>query len=268
MSAVTHEKALFGGALGYSNSLYCVTLLPEHRGVGLGTQLMGAFEYSAISLGAHPNEKGFCTRLGYTHPMNKRYLLVAPFKKNNFHNIAECCQGGNVNLQNVAIESERLLQRPISIEYADVIFACFDASVTKYMYPKPAERIQETHAFINDSIAGLKNGTNLQLVILKKENEEFVGCSGLHGVGKDDPELGVWTREDEHGHKYGFEAISSLIGWARENIDYHHLKYPVDRRNVASKRIPEINGGVVHREYKKPNMSGFLLDEVEYWIYK
>jgi [ribosomal protein S5]-alanine N-acetyltransferase len=67
-----------------------------------------------------------------------------------------------VNLQSVVIESERLLQRPISMEYAAVIFACFDASVTKYMYPKPAERIQETYAFINDSIAGLKNGTNLQ----------------------------------------------------------------------------------------------------------
>ena len=173
-----------------------------------------------------------------------------------------------MNLQNVIIVSERLELNPITIKYAEIIFDCFNKYVTRYMYPRPADGIDETYQFINNSITGLRKGTNLQLVILKKENKEFIGCAGLNNVGKNDPELGIWIKEGEHKHGYGLEAINSIIQWARHNIEFDYLKYPVDKRNAASRRIPEMNSGIIKREYKKMNMNNFELDEVEYWIYK
>jgi hypothetical protein len=50
------------------------------------------------------------------------------------------------------------------------------------MHPRSPEDISETETFIDQSIADLKNGNNLELVILKKESQEFLGCAGLHGL--------------------------------------------------------------------------------------
>ena len=36
------------------------------------------------------------------------------------------------------IESQRLWLKPIAMDYAEAIFANFNAEITRYMYPKPA----------------------------------------------------------------------------------------------------------------------------------
>jgi hypothetical protein len=58
-----------------------------------------------------------------------------------------------------------------------------------------------------------------------------------------------------------------MIEWAKASIEYEYLRYPVDKRNIPSKRIPEQLGGIIGRELKKINQSGNELDEVEYQIY-
>ncbi len=173
-----------------------------------------------------------------------------------------------MNLLDVNIETNRLLLVPINRKYAEDIFRTFTAEITGYMYPRPATDISETLEFIDSSLKGLENGTNLQLVIVDKSFMEFLGCAGLHKVGQIDPELGIWIKKSSHGNGYGHEAITAVIGWARTHIQFEHLRYPVDKRNVPSRRIPERNGGVIRREYRKMNQNGFELDEVEYWIFK
>ncbi len=73
---------------------------------------------------------------------------------------------------------------PIDHSYAEEIFTTFDADVTKYMGPKPADDIIETQGFIDYSLKGLENGINLQLVITDKDTGEFYGCAGLHDINK------------------------------------------------------------------------------------
>lgn len=171
------------------------------------------------------------------------------------------------NLLNVRIESSRLQLIPITEEYAEEIFSCFDEEITRFMYPKPAEKIEETYQFIRSSIEGLNNSTNLQLIILKKLSNEFVGCAGLHRINTKTPELGIWTKKDSHGNGYGLEAITAMVTWAKQNVEFEYLVYPVDKRNYPSRRIPEINGGIPSKVFKKVNQQGFELDEIEYRIY-
>ncbi len=173
-----------------------------------------------------------------------------------------------MNLLNMQIETERLLLIPINSDYAEDIFINFTSEITTYMFPRPATEICETLNFIKTSVNGLENGTNLQLVILHKDSKEFIGCAGLHNIGNLDPELGIWIKKSNHSNGYGLEAVTAIINWARVNIDFEYLRYPVDKRNYASRRIPERNGGIIKREYKNINQTGFELDEVEYWIYK
>jgi len=65
----------------------------------------------------------------------------------------------------------------------------------------------------------------------------------------------------------GSEAIEALCGWAAEEIDCEYLKYPVDRANVPSRRIPESQGGEIEDEYDLISPDGRTLNIVEYRIY-
>ena len=173
-----------------------------------------------------------------------------------------------MDLSSVIIETRRMVLKPITLEYTEIIYACFDTHITKYMYPKPPDKKEETRQFITGAISRMKEGTDLQFVIIKKETNSFVGCAGIHDVDSVNPELGIWVRLEEHGNGYGLEAVTETIQWAKKNIEFEYLKYPVDKRNFASRRIPELNGGLIKCEYKKRNLSNFELDEVEYWIYR
>jgi len=173
-----------------------------------------------------------------------------------------------MNLTNIIIESDRLILKPIDVSFAEDIFREFTEEISVYMDPQPAKDINGVMDFINYSRKGLENGDNLQLVVIEKTSDVFLGCAGLHDIGTKDPELGIWIKKSAHGNKYGLETVSAIIDWAGKNIEFNYLRYPVDKRNYASRNIPEKNGGIIKREFKANNQNGVELDQVEYWIYK
>ncbi len=75
-----------------------------------------------------------------------------------------------MNLLTLTIETDRLIIKPIDHEYAESIFRSFNKTLTRYMFPKPAGRIEETRKFIDDSLASMIAGTNYQVVIVQKKN--------------------------------------------------------------------------------------------------
>jgi RimJ/RimL family protein N-acetyltransferase len=172
-----------------------------------------------------------------------------------------------MDLIKVVIETDRLRLVPTSLKYAPEIFKEFTDEVTTYMYPRSARKIEETEAFINTSVKEMENGETLQVVILDKNNGEFLGHGGAKNLKTDTPELGIWIKKSAHGNKYGREAVARLKDWIDENISYKYIKYPADRRNIASRKIAEALGGILEDEYKKINASGNELSMVEYRIY-
>lgn len=153
------------------------------------------------------------------------------------------------------------------MDYKEDIFREFTTAITTYMYPEPYEKIEDTINFIHSSMNSNKEGSNLQLVVLAKKVRAFLGCAGIHNIDTNTPEFGIWIKESAHGHSYGKEAIFALKKWADENLHYEYLLYPVAEDNVASKRIPELLGGSISREYDDTNRSGVLQHILEYRIY-
>jgi RimJ/RimL family protein N-acetyltransferase len=134
------------------------------------------------------------------------------------------------------------------------------------MYPKPADTIDDTLAFLRQARAELESGDVLHAAILTKATGEFLGHGGVHNLKSQTPELGIWTKLSAHGNGYGREAITALAYWTLANLDFDYLIYPVDRRNLPSRRIPELLGGTIEAEYDKVNASGAVLDILEYRI--
>jgi RimJ/RimL family protein N-acetyltransferase len=172
-----------------------------------------------------------------------------------------------MDTSNITIETKNLCLQGITLKYRDDIFKEFTPEITTYMFPKPAEKIEETVEFIETSIKENKEGSNFQIVILNKVSKDFLGCGGLHHIDRKTPELGIWIKKSAHGHGYGKEAIIALKEWADKNLDYEYILYAVDAENQASRRIPEFFGGEIAREYDEVSMSGRKLYLLEYRIY-
>jgi ribosomal-protein-alanine N-acetyltransferase len=171
-----------------------------------------------------------------------------------------------LNLTEVVIETERLKLVPASEAYAREIFENFTSEITTYMFPKPADTIDDTFAFLRQAAIELASGEALHVAIVASTSGDFIGCGGLHNLSSRTPELGLWTKLAAHGKGYGREAVTALALWALANLDFDYLIYPVDRRNLPSRKIPELLGGTIEAEYHKVNASGAVLDILEYRI--
>ena len=173
-----------------------------------------------------------------------------------------------MNLSRVKIETDRLILVPIATKHAHDIFREFTAEITKYMFSKPADDISETKEFISRAMGNLKNGNGLQMTVLLKSTNEFLGYAGLHEISTGIPELGLWIKKSAHNNGYGSESIRALKKWAEENLDHEYLLYPVDESNVISRKIPEKLGGKIIGKSVKNNQSGINLYIVNYKIPK
>ncbi len=175
--------------------------------------------------------------------------------------------GTQPDLANLSIDGERIRLVSISRAYEQDIFEEFTSDVATYMIPKAAETIEETRAFIDSSLEGFTRADNLVFVILDKQTDEFLGCCGLHGRGDvKNPEFGIWLKRLAHGRGLGREVIRTLALWAQEHIKLESFIYPVDKRNMSSRKIPESLGGVIFAEGIDEGMAGNVLEEVVYRI--
>ena len=173
----------------------------------------------------------------------------------------------SIDLTSVYIQSDRIILKSLEMCYCRQIFNEFTPEITQYMFPKPPVLIEETVQFISESLTEMQKGNELVLVIKKKENGGFLGCCGLHGKAIPRiPEFGIWIKKDAHGNKYGREAIKILRLWAIENIDFDYAIYPVDKANIASRKIAESLEGIMIEERIVKTMRDSYLDEVVYKI--
>lgn len=160
----------------------------------------------------------------------------------------------------------RLLLKPIDMSYAEEVFKHFNPEVCGYMYPKPANDISETVAFIQMCMDNYHLGKEIVFAALLKETNEFIGCMGIHNIDTEYPELGVWLKISAHGHGYGKEGMNKIIDYAKANLQIKSIVYPVDRRNIPSRKIPESNGGIIVNRYHKIGAQGNELELIEYRI--
>ena len=139
---------------------------------------------------------------------------------------------------NIEIVAKRIVLRPVSMEYKENICQEFTPEVTKYMPFSPRGDITMTEDFIRRSEQELQNEISLQLCVLLKNNDnEFLGCCGLHHINTKSIEIGLWLKKSAHGKGYGIETVEALIDWANKKLDFDYLFYPVGKENSASKKF-------------------------------
>jgi RimJ/RimL family protein N-acetyltransferase len=170
------------------------------------------------------------------------------------------------DLTNVSIRSPRLSLRSFTAADAPESFAESTPTLTRFMGWDPSPSLSAFAEIWHDWLPRMAAGTDLHLVIRLGSTREFLGMAGLHGIGGDEPEIGIWIKEKAHRLGYGREAVGAVIAWAPGRIEAAGFCYPVVVENRPSRRLVESLGGILAgtRELKKP--SGKVLDEVVYRI--
>lgn len=149
----------------------------------------------------------------------------------------------------MSIETSRLGLIPVSQDYTREIYDNFNEDIILYMAPSVSKDITETKKVVEMFIQQRKDHTDHVYAITLKSSGEFLGLIGLHNLKSDLPEIGIWTKLSSHGNHYGREAVGGILDHARR-LGIQKVVYPVDRRNMASKKIPLYYGGKVINSLK------------------
>ena len=141
-----------------------------------------------------------------------------------------------------AIRTPRLSLKPFSPADADEVFGALTPTLTRYMSFEPPTR-DEFEGIWRQWIRSMEDASEFTFVVRRLQTDQFVGVAALHRRDVDEPELGIWVSEQEHGHGYGGEAVKALIDWSNVRFCPAAYRYPVAVANQASRRIAERLGG-------------------------
>lgn len=173
----------------------------------------------------------------------------------------------NLDLTHVEIVSEQVVLSSILPIHSDDILKEFNQDITRYMVPAPLTSLSQVMHFIGTVNQFKRENKALILAVLHPITRAFYGIVALVSrTDKTTPELGIWIKASVHGNKFGTYAIHAISAWAQHAILAEHLIYPVDKRNVASRKIAESLGGEIIEERLTNKEDGGVLDEVVYEI--
>lgn len=136
------------------------------------------------------------------------------------------------------IETARLFLRPLRYEDAEEIFYVYASKpeATRYVSWPMHQTIDDTRAFLRDSITGWEKGTDYSFGIRKKESGRFIGSFGvLNDSGK--LQFGYVLGPLHWGNGYATEACRVMMKVLAGTADVYRIGTFVDSENVASAKV-------------------------------
>jgi len=106
----------------------------------------------------------------------------------------------------------------------------------------PSIAESETHA--RESSMRYRTRDELQMLLFRKSDGEFIGSSGLHTIAWDVPrfEIGYWVRTSMSGHGYITEAVKAISAFAFSVLSAVRVEIRCDARNIRSAKVAQRAG--------------------------
>ena len=159
------------------------------------------------------------------------------------------------------LETDRLILRKIDIDDIDCIFNCWmqDEDVSKYMYWKASNDINETKKFVEFELNNLENDKWNRWIIVLKSTKEVVGtCLIYFNEEENNWDISYNLGKKYWGNGYTTEAMKEVMQFAlkvlniKECIAIHAVENPASGKIIQKlgfkyeKDVPyECNGGKI-----------------------
>lgn len=167
----------------------------------------------------------------------------------------------------IKIVTNRLVLQPVNEIYIDEINKNFTKDITTYMPYDPIGNREDTVNFVSSSIENLNMQKEIVFVILDKTTKNFIGCCGIHNINSESVEVGLWIKKDLQSNGLGTEIVTCLVKFIEDNFSINYIIYPVDEKNIRSRKIPEKLGFEEFTRYTKPKNKTEVLNTIEYRKY-
>ncbi|AHG22450.1 acetyltransferase [Chania multitudinisentens RB-25] len=149
------------------------------------------------------------------------------------------------DLSQCRVNTARLLIAPFIAADADDVYQAITPTLTRFMNFEPAESPEAFASVWEGWLPLIREGEEIIFIARLRDNKQFVGMGGVHGLQSQTPELGVWVKESLQNQGYGREIVHAITLWASERYHPQHFIYPVAEQNTPSRRIVEALGGVI-----------------------
>lgn len=163
-----------------------------------------------------------------------------------------------MGLPPIDIATRRIALRPFRAADAAEVFDAITPTLTRFMAWEPPAGPDAFAAVWHAWLRAMDEGTDVHFVARRVRDGRFLGLVGLHAANGECPELGVWMREDEHGHGYGAEAVEAVVAWAAQALQPKGFAYPVAEQNAPSRRIAERLGGRIVARRSEPKYEALV----------
>ena len=143
------------------------------------------------------------------------------------------------------IDSERLYIRPILPGDGKKVHEAINRSREEFKQWLPFAHKQQTAEETEENIirayAAFLLREDIRLHIFRKEDDAFIGATGLHRINWDIPkfEIGYWIDTQYSGKGYMTEAVGALTRFAFQDLSANRVEIRCDPDNINSRRIPE-----------------------------
>jgi polyribonucleotide nucleotidyltransferase len=141
------------------------------------------------------------------------------------------------DLSGIELETERLLLKPLSMDYVDDIFEHKNQNVSQWTGSDATDNKQDIVNFVTATETKIKSGNSIVFCVIDKESGEFYGMCGCNNFASSNPYLGIWLKEDIHSKGIGFESTIAVINWVKSNVKYEYLEYKIIDGNEKSEKL-------------------------------
>ncbi|HET9033617.1 MAG TPA: GNAT family protein [Dokdonella sp.] len=143
------------------------------------------------------------------------------------------------------LDSRRLRLRQLQLSDIEDLFAIFsDEQTMRYWSHAPFKQAAEAEAYLRNINAGRINGTHLQWGVALRENDKVIGTTTLFSLNPKHrrAEIGYALSSAYWRNGFGREALTTVIAYALDSLDFQRIEADIDPRNVASCRLVESLG--------------------------
>ncbi|MCM3707759.1 MULTISPECIES: GNAT family N-acetyltransferase [Cytobacillus] len=143
------------------------------------------------------------------------------------------------------IETERLYMRPALPGDGKTVHEAVSASAAELKqwlpFAQHKQSAVEVESGIRNSYAKFIQREDFRIHIYRKEDDVFVGSTGLHRIDWNVRkfEIGYWGDVRFRKNGYISEAAAALTKFAFEHFQANRVEIRCDPKNISSRRIPE-----------------------------
>ena len=140
------------------------------------------------------------------------------------------------------IAAQRVSLRWITEDDVDALYAIFShPEVMRYWSTPPLADRDAAVSLMNEIHDGFKRHTLLKWGIARNTDDALIGTTTLFNLDFNSrrAELGYGLGRDHWGNGYMHEALTALLTYAFDELEFRRLEADVDPRNVGSIRTVE-----------------------------